>query len=219
MSNGHDDFEALLPWYATGRLDAETRRRIDAALKARADLATLLALAEEDREATAALNESLGMPGAAVWERIAAVAASEPVNAPLGSRLAEFVGLGAAPNRRRLAWIAAAAALVIVVEAGALVALAPVEVARNGSGPYATASAPAPVAAGPRALVAFAPEASIDQIGALLAERHATIVDGPRSGFYTVRFGDKALSADATKALIESLRADPLIKMALPTGG
>lgn len=215
-----DELEALLPWYATGRLNAAERARVEAALAARDDLRALLGLAEEDREETVTLNELLGAPSAATWDRIAAAVAAEPRRRPLMARLAEFVGLGVEPNRGRLAWAGAAAALVIVLQGGALVAMLPSEVAHNDLNPrYGTASAPAAPSNGAQLLIAFAPDARVDQLAAFLAERHGTIVEGPRSGLYKVRFGDKPLPKAETDALIQAVRASPIVKMALPAGG
>lgn len=212
-----DYFATLLPWYASGKLSPEETAELDAALRDDPHLRALLALANEDAQATVDVYERLGAPSPAAWDRIAAVAAAEPRKAPILSRLAGFFGLGAEPNRPRLAWTGAAAALIIVLQAGALVSLLPAEVARKDASPsYATASAPALV--GTTAQIVFAADARLDQIGAFLVNHHATIVDGPRSGFYKVRFGDKSLDKPATEALLADLRSNPLVKMALPAG-
>jgi len=203
----------------TGKLDANETERLDAALQGDAHLRALLALAEEDREATVELNQSLGAPSAATWERIAAVAAAEPKRRRLRARLAEFVGLGLEPRRGRLVWTGAAAALAIALATVALIALAPVEFSRRDAPAYATASAPAMASAGATLLIAFAPDARLDDLSKFLSRRHATIVEGPRSGMYKVRLGDKPLGKAELDALIEGLRGEPLVKLALPTGG
>lgn len=213
-----DDFEALLPWRVTGKLDPSETARLDAALRTDARLRALLALAEEDREATVEVNESLGAPSPAAWDRIAAVVAAEPRPRPLRARLADFVGLGVEPKRGRLAWTGAAAALVIALQAGALVAPAPKDVVKRNAPAYGTASASAAAVAGAQFVIAFAPDARLDDLSKFLSQRHATIVEGPRSGMYKVRFGDKRLGKAETDALLEALRGEPLVKMALPAG-
>ena len=65
-------------------------------------------------------------------------------------------------------------------------------------------------------LVAFAPEARLDQVGQWLQERHATIVDGPRGGFYRLRVGDKPLSKAEMSALVAGLGTSPLVRAVLP---
>jgi anti-sigma factor RsiW len=216
MNDNRDrqDLEALLPWFAARKLDDATRARVEEALKTDSELRAKLALVEEERDATKKLNESLGDPGEAAWKKIAAVVAAEPRKLSFFSHVAEFVGLGAEPKRRRLAFAGAAALLVIVAETGALVALAPTQ----GAGRYATATAPA-ASTGALALIGFAPDARLDELSAFLAARHASIIEGPRGGLYKVRFGDKILSKAEMDALIGDLRAAPLVRFALPAGG
>lgn len=213
-----DDFEALLPWRLTGKIAREDAARLEAALQADAGLRARMDLAMEDRAATVALNEALGAPSAAAWDRIAAVVAAEPRRRTPRERIAEFVGLGATPNRGRLAWAGAAAALVIVLQSAALLTLAPLEVARGPSGSYATASASRPVEAGTQYLVAFAPDARADAIGKFLVERKASVIDGPRAGMYRLRIAGAALDKAQAADLLREMRADPLVKAALPAG-
>lgn len=213
-NRARQDLETLLPWFAARKLDDATRARIEEALKTNSELRAKLALVEEERDATKKLNKSLGGLDEAAWKKIAAVVAAEPRKLSFLSHVAEFVGLGAEPRRRRLAFAGAAALLVIVAETGALVALAPTQ----GAGRYAIATAPA-ASAGALVLIGFAPDARLDELSAFLAARHASIIEGPRGGLYKVRFGDKALSKDEMDALIRELRATPLVTFALPAGG
>ena len=208
-----DEIEALLPWYASGALDASGRRRVEEALSSRPELRESLRTVEEDRDQAIALNESLGAPRAGVWTRVLAAAAAEPRRASLASRFAAAIGLGSASNPRRLAWAAAAAAIVIAVEGAAIIALLP----SHSREAYRTASAEAQ--AGAEVLIAFAPDARIDQISAFLKERGASIEEGPRGGMYRVRIGDKRLTQDEMSALLKSLGASPLVRAALPAGG
>jgi hypothetical protein len=208
--------EALLPWYATGRLDASDKTRVEKALSRWPELRVSLRLVEEDRDETIALNDGLGVPGGDAWARVAAAMSAEPRQPALKSRiasLAAFFGLGPEPNRTRLAWIGAAAAMVIGLQGAAIVGLS---LSRNGA-VYRTATAHSTV--GAEVLIAFAPDARIDQISAFLQARHASIDEGPRSGMYRVRFGDGPLSHEEAEALIKDLRASPIVRMALPGGG
>jgi len=210
--------EAMLPWYAAGTLDPRDVERVEDALARSPALRASLRLVQEDRDETVALNESLGAPGAAAWARVLAVATAEPRKPSLKTRLAslaDLLGLGAEPNRARLAWAGAAAAIVIVLQAATILSLLPVA---KGPG-YQTASE-APVAAeGANVLVAFAPDARLDQVGAWLQEHHASIVDGPRGGLYRLRVGDKSLSKDQMSALEAELAASPLVRTVLPAAG
>jgi len=73
-----NEIEALLPWYATGRLSPEDRAKVAAALQERADLAGQMRFLEEVRQATIGINEELEVPSDAGWDRIAAAIAAEP---------------------------------------------------------------------------------------------------------------------------------------------
>jgi hypothetical protein len=213
--NGERDaVEALLPWYATGKLDEPDRRQVEEALLRWPELRESLRLAEEEQAETIAANESLGAPGPRAWAHISAAIAAEPRRPPASARfassLARLLGLGAEPHPTRLAWIAAAAALVIVAEGGAILALAPW---RSGA-TYQTATEKPKE--GTEVLIAFVPDARIREISAFLEARHGSIDEGPRGGMYRVRFGDKRLSTEERDALIKDLRAEPIVGMALP---
>ncbi len=207
-----DPIEALLPWYAAGTLDAFGAKSVDEALVTRPDLRASLALTREDRAETIALNESLGAPGPAALARVLGAAKAEPRKPSLLARLAAFAGHGADAKPARLAWGAAAAAVVIVLQAVAIVALLPA--ARTNS---EVATGPRDVA-GAYVLVTFAPDARLDQVDAFLAEHRAQIVDGPVSGgMYKLRVGDKTPSPDELSAVVDELGKSPLATMVLPS--
>ena len=204
--------EALLPWYAAGTLDPDDVRRVEEALARRPELQASLRVIREDRDETIALNESLGAPSSRAWAKVLAAVEAAPRKPSLTARLAAFVGLGAQPSPTRLAWATAAAAFVILLESAAIVTMLP-----GAGGPgYRTASESPSAAAGAAVLVTFAPEARLDQVGQWLQERHATIVDGPRGGFYRLRVGDKPLSKAEMSALVAELATSPLVRAVLP---
>jgi len=220
MSNRRDEIDAieeLLPWYAAGRLGPADARRVEEALARVPELRASLRLVQEDRDETIALNEGLGAPGGGgAWARVLAVTEAEPRKPTFGSRvssLAGLVGLGAQPNRTRLAWVAAAAALMLL-EGAAIISLLP----PAGEAPFRTAGASAS-GQGAEVLVAFAPDARLDQVSAWLNAHHASIVEGPRGGLYRVRFGDKPMNPDETAALMREIRAVPIVTMVLPAKG
>jgi anti-sigma factor RsiW len=213
-----DAIEALLPWYAAGTLDPRDAKRVEEALARRPDLRASLEVVREDRDETIALNEALGAPGPAAWGRVLAVAQAEPRRPSLKARLmslAGLLGLGAEPHPRRLAWAGAAAAIVIALQAATIVSLLP---AAKGPG-YQTASESPAAAEGASVLVAFAPDARLDQVGLWLQQHHASIVEGPRGGLYRVRVGDKSLTKEQISALAAELAATPLVRMVLPAAG
>jgi anti-sigma factor RsiW len=69
QSRAPDAIDELLPWHATGRLSAADRARVEAALAREPEVARRAALAEEEREETIALNESLGVPSSRAGTR------------------------------------------------------------------------------------------------------------------------------------------------------
>jgi hypothetical protein len=210
--------EELLPWYAAGTLDGESVKRVEAALAREPKLQESLRLAREDRDETLTLNERLGAPGSQVWARVSAVAQAEPVRPTLWSRL---LAIAAPPSSRttlmpgRWAWAAAAALVVIVLQGGAIVAL----VSTKTRPDYETASQSPASAEGAAVLVAFAPDANLRQVAELLQKYRASVVDGPRGGMFRLRVGDKTMPKDQFDAIVAALRAEPLVRSALPSSG
>ena len=185
-----DAVEALLPWYATGTLDEPNRRQVEEALLRWPELRESLRLVEEDRSETVAVNEDLGAPSPRAWTRISAAMEADPRRRPATGRfasLARLLGLGADRHPTRVAWIASAAALVIIVEGTAILALAP---SRSGA-TYQTATEKPKE--GTEVLIAFASDARISDISAFLQERHGSIDEGPRGGMYRVALRRSAL--------------------------
>ncbi len=211
-----DEMETLLSWYATGTLDAARRKRVEEALSRWPELRESLRLVEEDRCETIALNEGLSAPTPDAWARILTATEAEPRRRTASGRLASLArvfGLGAEPNPTRLAWIGAAAAIVILIQGAALLAL----VTSQSGASYQTATAKPQE--GAEILIAFAPDARIADISAFLQQRRGSIDEGPRGGMYRVRFGDRRLSKEETDALIKDLRASPIVRLALPGSG
>jgi hypothetical protein len=207
MTDAIDSIEALLPWYAAGALSEQERADVEAALAARPELRASLATIQEDRDETIALNEALGAPRPDVWARILKEVETAPRPLPWGRRLSAWLGFGEAP---RLAWAMAAAAAIILLQAAAIAVLLP----SASKSSFTTASyAPPP---GADVLVAFAPDAKVDDLTKFLREHQATIVSGPRGGMYELRVGDRALEKPEFDALLKAISASAVVKMALP---
>ncbi len=213
MSEEIDDIDALLPWYAAGALSANERAKVEAALGERPELRASLSTIEEDRGETIALNEALGAPGPDVWARVLAGAQAAPRKPKFTERLAAWFGQGEG-RLGPLALAGVAAALVILLQAGAIVTLLPS--AHKASGEFGAAtSAVAPQ--GADVLVTFSPQATIADVSVFLRENGATIVSGPKpGGLYELRVGDKALAKPELDALLKTLSGSPVVKLALP---
>jgi len=198
-----DEIEALLPWYAAGALSVEERARVEAALAARPELRVSLATLEEDRDETVSLNEALGAPSGDVWVRIAQGTTLKPRS--LGQRFAALLG-----PRPLLSLAAATAALVVLLQGAAIVALL-----RPPS--YATVTAGRSTA---DALVAFAPDAKMADVSALLESAGATLAGGPKSGgIYEIRLKAQPVTRAEIDAALKILSGSPFVKLALPGAG
>jgi hypothetical protein len=219
-----EELEMLMPWYVNGTLDRESADRIETALRGDAALARSLAMLREDREAVVALAEAdeppasmearflaqLEASAAADAMRLSPEAARGGLLARAGTRLGElFAG---AP--RGMAFAAAAACLLVLVQAGAIVAL--VGPGSEPGGGFRTASGEAEQG-GQAILVQFAVGADLAQISAFLDENGARIVDGPLpGGMFRLRFkADDKRGADEIAALLRG-RAE-LFQFVLPS--
>ncbi|MFQ5625665.1 MAG: hypothetical protein ACE5FM_03320 [Methyloligellaceae bacterium] len=203
--------EAMLPWYERGQLGAADAKRVKAYLASHPDMASQLALIEEERAETVLMNEARGAPRAGALDRLMdGVEEHEADNPSLAGAKTALWGwasrLAGAPVPANLQWVAAAAAVLIIVQGvslGVLVTSGP----QQGPG-YETASGPRESVAGTFALVQFAQDASADDITQLLEEFDIGIVDGPRpGGTYKIKISDVSLDEAAREDLLTRLQA------------
>jgi anti-sigma-K factor RskA len=211
-----DEIEALLPWHAAGTLSRREAQRVEAALAQDPELARRYELVREELAATIHLNETLGAPSPRAMQDLFAKIEAEPHRrAPrrFGARIAEFVA-GLTPQK--LTWAAAAAAVVIVLQAGLIAGIALKETSRPT---YETASAPGATATeGAYALVRFAPQASMQDINTFLAENKLGIAGGPLpGGLYRVKVAAEKLPSDGLAALVRKLSDNKVISFIAPT--
>ena len=209
-----DDIEVLLPWYAAGTLDPQEADRVAAAVAADAGLARRLDLCREEMIGTVAVNESLGVPSARAAERLIAAIGRDRRREPQAAGLISWLA-GLSP--RAYAFAGAAAAAVILLQAGVIARLALQDGAQPGGGTYQPASmppAPMPVPAqiGAFARVKFGSSASLADLSRFLDGRRAEIVGGPRDGFYRVRISpDTVTKEDLDRLAREFQSASPMI--------
>jgi anti-sigma factor RsiW len=206
------DLEELLPWHAAGTLDANEAAEVERALAADPELARRFALVREELTETILLNESLGAPSARAMEklfraidqdrRVVRRAAASP---SLGARIAEFF------SPRVMAWTAAAAVVIVVLQAGVITRMA-LQEQDGGAKPASFETASAPVTRGMTigsyALVRFAPQASMADVNKFLDSRNAAIVDGPKpGGIYRVRVAEGSVSRQELARLVKEMEA------------
>ena len=210
MSEKADDrqeIENLLPWHAVGTLSRRDAERVERALAGDHELARRFDLVREELAETIHLNESLGAPSARALEKLFAAIDAEgaTVRKPsfsfdLRTRVSEFF---AAFAPRTLAYAGAAAALVILLQAGVISSMM-----MKGEQGYVTSSAQpeAPVDSVDLYLT-FVPKATTDDVTKFLHDHDAKIVDGPRSErTYTVRFAVTGMPKQELARLLKEMQ-------------
>jgi hypothetical protein len=211
------EIEMLLPWYVTGRLDPAELAKVEAYLETHPHVARQLDLVRAERDETVGANERLGLPSPAATEGLMA---SLPTARPGGAALRiirdglrQMGDLFAAPPVGAVRWAAVAAAVLLAVQALAIVTLL-----NERSGSYHTASG-TQTGEGIAVLVSFADDAKAEAISQLLTELDASVVDGPRAGgVYKVRLRTEDRSPAAREALVRRLaeRRD-IVRAVLPS--
>lgn len=186
----------LLPFYATGRLAEADRRRVMNALVADSALRHELELILDERHAAIDVNEALGHPsrqaGAKFFAALEAASPPKPARFDLAVWIAARLE-GLAP--RHLAWGAMAAGLVVVAQAGLIGSLISGHRAATPAFETASVHPAAGISSAGSLIVAFVPNATVQQIGGFLEETSASIVAGPLpGGLYELRVGDRALT-------------------------
>jgi anti-sigma factor RsiW len=215
-----EEIEMLLPWYVTGRLDADDRARVESHLARDAGLRHQLDLIRAERQEAIAANETLRTPSAGALDRL--MAALPPRRPTLADRLgltalyhaaADFF---AAPTVRGVRFAAVAAALLLLAQGAIITTLL---VRGDGGGTYHTASGQSDDK-GVSALVVFTEDARLPAISRVLTDLDATIVDGPKpGGVYKIRIRTADRSDAARDALLRRLaeRRD-VVRSVLPAG-
>src|ERR1700724_3163382 len=140
-ASDREEIEYLLPWHAAGTLSRRDAERVERALASDQELARRFDLVREELGETIHLNESLGAPSARAMEKLFAAIDAEgafkrkpSLAFDLRTRVAEFFSAFAP---RTLAYASAAAALVILLQAGLIGNM----LVKSDQG-YGTASAP-----------------------------------------------------------------------------
>lgn len=222
-----EELELLLPWYCNGTLDAEDQERIEAALETDSGLAASLALIREDRDGVLELTQAVEAPES-IEARFMVQLDDEIDRAKVsaystGTEAGLFARFGAWLNEtlfdfapQRLGMIAAAAALVIAIQAGIITSLSG---SGKGDSPgFETASGESGSVgeSGQTFLIQFADGADLTALGGFLGAEKAKLVDGPlQGGFFKVRFD--AEDARTQDDLTTLLRAKPeLFRLVLP---
>jgi len=192
------EIETLLPWHAAGTLSRRDREKVERAIANDSELARHLTLVREEQQETIHLNESLGVPSARAMEKLFAAIEAEGAPAPvrrsfdLVGRLSGFIS-GFAP--RTLAYGAAAAAVILLLQSAMLI-----EVAFN-KGQQDTVTSPqlagAEMPSNYHARIRFSPQATSAEIITFLNAHSAEVIIGPRNnGSFDIRFTGDVSNAE-----------------------
>jgi hypothetical protein len=234
--NERQELETLLPWHAAGTLGPVDAARIEAALATDQELARHFAIVREEMAETIHINEALGSPSPRALDKLLAAIDADPGRGSRATFGAGISRLFAALSPQVLAWSAAIAALVIVLQAGVIATMLTGERVGARRATFETASvpeaapAPAPASKGlaPAAapasaargaashvLVRFAPEASIADITRFLEINRASVVDGPKpGGLYRLQVS--AAGKDAFAGVVASMQASKVVAFVAP---
>ena len=213
------EIEVLLPWHATGTLNARDARRVEEALARDPELAKQYAVIQEEYAETIHLNESLGAPSARAMQKLFAAIDGEPVRRPSGasgmSVFGRITGFFASLSPRTLAWSAGAAALAIVLQAAVIGGI----VLKEQNAGYQTASVSGTASReGSFALIRFQPQASAADITRFLESNKLSIAGGPAAGgLYRVRIAETKLPKADLDRRMQTLQSDKIIGFIAPT--
>lgn len=207
---GSDGPSELLPWFVAGTLPRKDADRVRAALDRNPDLTPQLRGARDDREATILSNEALTVPSNRIAENLFRQIAAEPARAqPRTGGVVAFFATLFGHSSRIPTFAAGAAALVIIAQAGVLTS---VITGHDTESTYRSATGTEPVAGrGSFVLVGFAPGASAAQITVFLESFAATVVDGPRAGFYKLRISETNLPRSERDQILAKMIADSTV--------
>lgn len=196
----HDQAEELLPWYATGQLDAADRALVEKHLASCArcerQLAAERALIHEFQGLTPEIDTG--------WAKLRGRIVTQPRSRPgIGAALAEFWEL-----LKRPAVAALATAQVAFLAIGATIL-------QWSSQPTYVALGSAPVAASANVIVMFRPEIREAELRGALESSGASLVGGPtEADAYLLH-----VPANARPAAVEKLQKNANVTLAQPIDG
>lgn len=190
--------ELLLPFYVNGTISDADRKTVEAWLSEHPEAEAHLQRVTEEMDLAFVVSEQMPRPTRASFDSLMAEVGPGRQQSTSGG-FAERLWAMLSPRYA----LAGAAALCLVVLAQAA-ALTMMNVGDPGA-EFVVASQDASLVSGQTALVRFAPETSIDDIGALFTELNLTLVDGPKpGGVYVVAASDDAAGTEALNELAGS---------------
>ncbi len=217
----HEDIRLLLPWYLSGKLDAEELETVKHHLSECADCAGELeelrfmgvAIAEPDDSLDSMLDMRLSEMESNIMDRISAFEdsrapekrpAAAPLKASLWERVQEFFEGFKLPLQ-----MPAGVAALVLLQLAIIIGLAYKIYLGEPEG-YVVLSGPQETtAAGPVIIVSFVDTATEAQIRETLSGINGRIIDGPKSGgLYIVELPTEGSSGKSVEQVIQNLKSE-----------
>jgi len=211
----------LLPWFVTGRIDAEDAARVEAHVAAcpacRADLA-----AQRELHGLMQAGEKIEFsPQPSLQKLMSRIDELDREIAPAAATPVASVAASSAPPLARTSlprWLVAAVVLQTIGLGTLGTLLWQHAGSRNAGAEYVTlGSVEARLGSAPRVRVVFVPDTTLGGMATLLASVRADIVAGPtEAGAYTLALRPDAVPPTSVDASLARLRADPHVVFAEP---
>ncbi len=198
----HDDANALLPWYAIGRLDAEDHARVEAHLTQCPQCQADLAVEKRLCAAVAALPAGDVPSPDAGWEALSAQL--KPRRPTLAARIVDI----RAQWQVSAGWLRLAAVAQLVLICGAI----GWGLHKPAQPQYHTLSS-APVAVQGNAVLVFRPDITEAEMRTTLNSAHARLVDGPTAAdayIVVIPVGERDTTVKALRTSKAVVLAEPI---------
>jgi anti-sigma-K factor RskA len=198
----HDEAEELLPWYATGRLDASERARVEAHLSSCASCRRQLTLERQLIDEFQTMTPEIESG----WARLRSRIQAPPAIPAQPKRPNAFAELWALLSKPAVIAFAVAELAFVVVAGSVLLSLSRPTYRTLGS-------APAPVSA--NVIVIFRGNATENQMSTALKSAGASMVDGPTpAGAYLLH-----VVPQQRQSAVARLQSNGVVQMAQPIDG
>jgi len=218
----HDELEELLPWYSTAQINPEDANRIAMRLAEDPEFAAHEELVREELNEAVAANEAVGAPSAGFAARFMAEIETEvkpshqlrAASAGIMDRIGSWIS-DLAP--RQVAWAGAAAAVLILVQAG-FITSSMINERSGGTLEVASTGDATKSHNGPVLIIGFQPDADITAISGLLEKSNAKIIEGPMpGGLYRVAIDmPEGTTANADQLIKDLKDQSTVVRMVLP---
>ena len=216
----HEEIRLLLPWYLSGKLDADELETVNRHLSECADCTGELeelrfmgaVMTEPDESLNSMIDMRLSEMESNIMDRINAFedsrvvekrTASVPVQTSAWGKVLEFFEGFKLPLQ-----MPAGVAALVLLQLAIIIGLAYKLYLGEPEG-YVVLSGPQETAAGPMIIVSFVDTATEAQIREMLSEIDGRIIDGPKAGgLYVVELPAEGGSEKSVEQVIENLKSE-----------